>query len=135
MRSHGRSRLRWRRSRGHQRRLPVVHKLFMTHPITGKKVLYCNPGYAMRINELPEGESAKMLDFLFEHQLQDKYRYMHRWQVKDLLLWDNIGSIHQAIADYRPDEERLMLRCQVMATKVFRDDFLAPARRFPMAAG
>ena len=122
---------------GEQRakRPPVVHKLFMTHPITGKKVLYCNPGYAMRINELPEGESAKMLDFLFEHQLQDKYRYMHRWQVKDLLLWDNIGSIHQAIADYRPDEERRMLRCQVMATKVFRDDFLAPARRFPMAAG
>ncbi len=117
------------------KRPPVVHKLFMTHPITGRKVLYCNPGYAMRINELPEAESEAMLAFLFEHQLQDRFRYMHRWQVKDLLLWDNLGSIHQAIADYRPEEERLMLRCQVMATKVFRDDFLAPARQFPMAAG
>ncbi len=117
------------------KRPPVVHKLFLTHPITGRRVLYCNPGYAMRINELSESESASMLDFLFAHQLQQKFRYMHRWQVKDLLLWDNLGSIHQAIADYRPDEERLMLRCQVMATKVFRDDFLAPARRYPMAAG
>jgi taurine dioxygenase len=117
------------------KRPAVVHPLFMTHPITGRKVLYCNPGYAMRINELPEDESAKMLDFLFQHQLKQEFRYMHRWQVKDLLLWDNLGSIHQAIADYRPEEERLMLRCQVMATKVFQDDFLAPARKFPMAAG
>lgn len=117
------------------KRPPVVHKLFLTHPITGRRVLYCNPGYAMRINELPEDESAKMLDFLFAHQLQEKFRYMHRWQVKDLLLWDNLGSIHQAIADYRPEEERMMLRCQVMATKVFDDAFLAPARQYPMAAG
>ena len=105
------------------KRPPVVHPLFMTHPITGRRVLYCNPGYAMRINELPAAESEAMLSFLFAHQLQDKYRYMHRWQVKDLLLWDNLGSIHQAIADYRPDEERLMLRCQVMATKVFTPEF------------
>ena len=119
------------------KRPAVVHPLFLTHPITGRKVLYCNPGYAMRINELPEAESERMLAFLFEHQLQDNYRYMHRWQVRDLLLWDNIGSIHQAIADYRPEEERLMLRCQVMATKVFQPAFLEPARRFPapMAAG
>ena len=113
------------------KRPAVVHPLFLTHPITGRKVLYCNPGYAMRINELPADESARMLAFLFEHQLQEKYRYMHRWQVRDLLLWDNIGSIHQAIADYRPEEERLMLRCQVMATKVFNPEFLAPARRYP----
>jgi taurine dioxygenase len=114
------------------KRPPVVHPLFMTHPITGRRVLYCNPGYAMRINELPEAESEATLNFLFAHQLKQEYRYMHRWQVRDLLLWDNLGSIHQAIADYRPDEERLMLRCQVMATKVFKPDFLAPARQYPM---
>jgi taurine dioxygenase len=113
-------------------RPPVSHPLFLTHPITGRKVLYCNPGYATRINELPEAESAATLAFLFEHQLRPEFRYMHRWQVKDLLLWDNLGSIHQAIADYRPDEERLMLRCQVMATKVFRPDFLEPARKYPL---
>ena len=45
-----------------RRRPPVVHPLFLTHPITGKKVLYCNPGYTMRINELPERESDEMLD-------------------------------------------------------------------------
>jgi taurine dioxygenase len=52
-----------------RRRPPVVHPLFLTHPITGRKVLYCNEGYAMRINELPQDESDRMLDYLFKHQL------------------------------------------------------------------
>ena len=110
------------------KRPPAVHPVFLTHPITGRKVLYCNPGYAMRINELPADESAATLDTLFAHQLRPEYRYMHSWTERDLLVWDHIGTIHQAIADYLPHEERLMLRCQVMATKVFDPEFTAPAR-------
>ena len=107
-------------------RPPAVHPLFLTHPISGKTVLYCNPGYAVRINELSEHESVAMLEVLFAHQLRPDYRYLHNWVENDLLVWDHIGTIHQAIADYRPDEYRLMLRCQVMATRVFDPAFLEP---------
>jgi taurine dioxygenase len=110
-----------------KRRPPVVHPVFMTHPITGKKVLYCNEGYAVRINELPQAESDEMLDYLFRHQLEMRFRYKHDWNENDLLIWDHLGTIHRAIADYAPDEIRLMRRCQVMATKVFDPDFLLPA--------
>jgi len=117
-----------------RRRPPSVHPVFLTHPITGKKTLYCNPGYAIRINELPPAESDEMLRFLFAHQLQPKYRWTHRWTENDLLVWDNLGTIHQAIADYRTDEIRLMRRCQVMATKVFDPEFLRPVREIQAAA-
>jgi len=116
------------------RRPPSVHPVFMTHPITGKKTLYCNPGFAIRINELPQAESDDMLRFLFAHQLQPKYRWTHRWTENDLLVWDNLGTVHQAIADYRPDEIRLMRRCQVMATKIFDPEFLRPVRAIQAAA-
>ena len=96
---------------------PVSHPIFLTHPITGRKVLYANPGYSMRINELPEEESDEMLGFLFEHQLKPEYRYRHEWAEGDLLMWENFGTIHNAIADYGPDEHRLVKRCQVMATR------------------
>jgi len=96
---------------------PVSHPIFLTHPITGRKVLYANPGYSVRINELPQKESDEVLAFLFEHQVKPEYRYRHEWSEGDLLMWENFGTIHNAIADYAPHEHRLIKRCQVMATR------------------
>jgi len=96
---------------------PVSHPIFLQHPITRRKVLYANPGYSMRINELPQKESDRILAFLFEHQLKPEYRYRHQWSEGDVLMWENFGTIHNAIADYGPDEHRLVKRCQVMATR------------------
>jgi taurine dioxygenase len=96
---------------------PVSQPIFLTHPLTGRKVLYANPGYAMRINELPERESDEVLAFLFEHQLKPEYRYTFRWQEGDVLMWEDIGTIHSAVADYGPHEPRLVKRCQVMADR------------------
>jgi taurine dioxygenase len=117
-----------------RRRPPVVHPLFLTHPITGRKVLYANPGYTVRINELPTRESDEMLEYLFDFQLEPRFRYTHTWTENDLLVWDHLGTIHRAIADYAPDEIRLMRRCQVMATKVFDPDFLRPVRELMVEA-
>jgi taurine dioxygenase len=100
---------------------PVSHPIFLEHPITGRKVLYANPGYSVRVNELPQKESDEVLAFLFEHQLQPKYRYTFRWTPGDVLMWEDIGTIHNAIADYGPDEHRLIKRCQVMADRFFGD--------------
>ena len=96
---------------------PVSHPVFLTHPLTGRKVLYANPGYSVRINELPEKESEETLRFLFEHQTRPEFRYSFDWHVGDVLIWENIGTIHNAIPNYGPDEHRLIKRCQVMATK------------------
>ena len=96
---------------------PVQQPIFRIHPITGRTILYCNPGYAMRIDGLPEGESNEMLEFLFAHQAKEKYFYAHRWAEGDVLMWDNIGTVHNAVPDYRADEPRYIRRVQVMATK------------------
>ena len=98
---------------------PVSHPIFLTHPLTGRKVLYANPGYSMRINELPAAESDELLEFLFAHQTQPKYQYTFEWTEGDVLLWEDFGTIHNAVADYAPDEPRLIKRCQVMATRFF----------------
>ena len=96
---------------------PVSQPIFRTHPITGRTILYCNPGYAVRIDGMPEAESAGLLAFLFAHQEQEKFFHAHKWAEGDVLMWDNIGTVHNAVPDYRPDEPRYMRRVQVMATK------------------
>ena len=98
---------------------PVSHPIFLAHPITKRKVLYANPGYSIRINELPEKESDEVLEFLFEHQLKPEYRYAFHWAEGDVLMWEDIGTIHNAVADYGPGEHRLVKRCQVMATMFY----------------
>lgn len=95
---------------------PVAQPIFRTHPITGRRVLYCNPGYAMWIEGLERAESDALLAFLFAHQAQEKYLYSHGWTPGDVLMWDNIGTVHNAVADYGPAEPRYILRAQVMAS-------------------
>lgn len=107
------------------KRPPSVHPVFLKHPVTGRTVLYCNPGYALRINELPQDESDAILEQLFEHQLQPRYQYTHVWTEGDVMMWDHISTLHFAIPDYAAHEHRLIKRCQVMADRVFDPAFVA----------
>ncbi len=95
---------------------PVSQPLVRIHPLTGKKVLYANPGYTMWIDGMESQESGAILDYLFRHQERAEFLYAHRWSVGDVLMWDNIGTVHNAVADYTPREPRYMRRAQVMAT-------------------
>lgn len=95
---------------------PVSQPIFRRHPLTGRNVLYANPGYTMWIDGMEERESGEILDFLFRHQDRAEYLYAHHWTEGDVLMWDNIGTMHNAVADYLPDEPRFMRRVQVMAS-------------------
>ncbi len=96
---------------------PVWQPMLRRHPISGREVLYCNPGYATRVEGLESLESDALLAFLFRHQTQAKYLHTHRWSAGDVLMWDNIGTIHNAVADYSEAEPRYILRVQVMADR------------------
>jgi len=113
---------------------PVSQPVFLRHPVTNRFVLYANPGYTVRIEGIPERESDELLDFLFRHQVQDQYRYAHEWSEHDVLMWDNLGTVHRAIGDYGPDEPRLMKRCQVMADRVFDANFMSAPSSVETAA-
>ena len=93
----------------------VVHPVVRPHPRTGRKVLFVNPGYTMKINELPDAEGEALLAELFEHSLRPEFHYRHSWKTKMLLGLDNRSSMHCAIDDYT--EPRRMLRMIVGNTE------------------
>ena len=98
---------------------PVSQPIFLEHPVSKRKALYCSVGYVTHIDGLPRDESDAILKILFEHQLRDTYQYAHRWSAGDVLVWDNLWTMHNAMADYGPAEHRLIKRCQVMADWIF----------------
>jgi len=101
------------------KRPPSRHPLLLSHPITGREVLYANPGYLVAIEGLAQDESDALIEALFAHQMRDEFLYEFTWSPRSLLMWDNIGTIHNAVADYGPHEPRYIKRCQVMATRFY----------------
>jgi taurine dioxygenase len=102
---------------------PVSQPMVLRHPLSGRRILYANPGYTVRIDGLPAAESDALLETLFAHQLQPRYQYAHHWAEGDVLMWDNIRTMHNAVPDYEPAEHRLVRRCQAMADRVFEPEF------------
>jgi taurine dioxygenase len=106
---------------------PVSQPMVLRHPLSGRRILYANPGYAVRIDGVSQAESEALLEELFAHQLQPRYQYAHHWTEGDVLVWDNLRTLHYAVPDYGPTEHRLVRRCQAMADRVFKPEFAALA--------
>lgn len=92
---------------------PVVHPVIRTHPKTGRKALYVNPGFTRSLVGMSDGESRALLGFLHEHSTRHEFIYRHRWRVGDVVIWDNRCTMHRAVADYDMAEPRHMLRTTV----------------------
>ena len=76
----------------------VDHPLVRTHPDTGRKALYLG-NHSTHILGLPEAEGAPLLNELVEHATQRQFVYVHRWQVGDLVMWDNRCLLHRVVVD------------------------------------
>ena len=88
-----------------------IHPIVRTHDETGEKALYVNPNFTKYIVGMPSDESESLLFRIFSHHVRPEFTYRHRWNINDLVLWDNRSVMHYAIADY--DEQRIMHRIVV----------------------
>ena len=79
------------------------HPVIVRHPVSGKKLIYVNSSFTTTINELPLRESRRILEFLFEHQIQPEWTCRFRWQAHSIAFWDNRCTQHYAIPDYWPN--------------------------------
>ena len=91
----------------------VSHPVARTHPWTGRKSLYVTAGECIAIEGMPQDEGVALIEELHEHCIRPEFQYRHRWEVGDLLMWDNASAMHIAIFDYALPEWRLMHRTTV----------------------
>ena len=95
----------------------VVHPLVRTHPETDRKALYINPIRIEAIEGLSEPEALALLDELLTHATQEKYQYRHKWQLGDLVMWDNRCLLHKANDDYDMSQLRYLYRVMLKGDK------------------
>jgi alpha-ketoglutarate-dependent 2,4-dichlorophenoxyacetate dioxygenase len=72
----------------------AVHPLVRANPRTGRKALYL-ASHASRIVGWPVPEGRLLLRELIEHATQPRFVYSHAWRPGDLVIWDNLATMHR----------------------------------------
>jgi taurine dioxygenase len=88
-----------------ERRHPAV----FAHPRTGRRGLFLNPLYVVRLDGLSEAESRPLLDQIQRHTLRPEFQVRLRWRPGTVAVWDNFQTQHYAVNDYH-GHRRLMYR-------------------------
>jgi alpha-ketoglutarate-dependent taurine dioxygenase len=111
---------------------PPLRPLVKVHPVTGRPALYIGR-HAYGVPGLDPAQSEQLLDELLAHACRAPRTYQHRWQVGDLVVWDNRCVLHRA----RPwdlSEARVMHHTRVAGDPRTESSSAATPRTAPASA-
>lgn len=97
---------------------PVEHPIIRTHPVTGRKSIYVG-NHSHHVVDMDIADGIKLLAQLEAHTTQDKFVYRHKWQVNDVLMWDNRSTLHCVTPYDAAREKRAVHRVVVKGDKPF----------------
>jgi alpha-ketoglutarate-dependent 2,4-dichlorophenoxyacetate dioxygenase len=74
---------------------PARHRLVHVHPGSGRKVLYL-ASHIAGIEGMPVDVARALVRELTEFATQPRFVHAHKWQVGDVVIWDNLATMHRA---------------------------------------
>ena len=106
---------------------PVSHPLIRVHPERSKrKSLYFTANAGNEIGGMSQGDGENFHKQLVEIVSNSKYRYKHRWENGDLVMWDNRCLLHRAIPYEMGKYKRVLRRTTVGGRIAIQGPFLKP---------
>ena len=95
-------------------KMPVItHRIARPHPVTCRKALYAVSGSSFGIVGMPDDEALDLLDELATHSTQLKYQLRFKYDVGDVVIWDNASLLHSATL-IDPDDARTLWRITIL---------------------
>lgn len=93
-----------------------VHPLVWHHRSGRNSLVLSNS--ATSVIGMADDEGRELLTRLLAWTTQPQFVYTHRWQVNDLVIWNNTGAMHR-VRDYDPDFGRTMHRTTIAGNEPF----------------
>lgn len=94
------------------------HPLVRTHPSSGKPLLFLSARSEVELVGVAAEEGAVLIARLREHVTQERFRYEHKWQVGDIVYWDNQATLHSRTA-FAETERRVLKRVSLAGSRPF----------------
>ncbi len=86
------------------------HPAMAIHPRSARPILFTNPSHTHGFQGMDTQEGWALVEALAEHGTQAQYTYLHPWREGDLLIWDELATIHRGAGDANPEEPRVLMR-------------------------
>jgi taurine dioxygenase len=90
----------------------MLHPLICTHPDSGRRMLYLGRRRNAYLSGLDLKQSEALLDELWSYATRPEFCWTHRWQVGDLVMWDNRCTMHRR-DPFDASTRRIMHRTQI----------------------
>jgi taurine dioxygenase len=94
------------------------HPLVQTHLQSGKKLLALDWATEVEVVGRSVEDGKALVERLREHFHQPRFRYTHRWEVGDVVWWDNRATTHARTA-FDPAERRVLKRISLAGGRPF----------------
>ncbi|MBO44948.1 MAG: taurine dioxygenase [Rhodospirillaceae bacterium] len=98
---------------------PANHPAIRTHPDTGRKSVFLVKEMVSKIGDLDETASRALLEEIEAFMESGNFTYCHKWQVRDLVIWDNRCTLHTATPYDTAKYSRTLYRTQVKGDAPF----------------
>ncbi|TVS17914.1 MAG: TauD/TfdA family dioxygenase [Gammaproteobacteria bacterium] len=85
---------------GEKAHLSGRHPLVRTHPESGRRALFVNPGYTTGIEGMRPDEAQSLLSYLFQVMTHPAFQCRFRWEPGSIAMWDNRCTLHNPVSDY-----------------------------------
>ena len=91
----------------------ALQPLVIRHPGSGRPALYLNTGRMEGIDGMDPDKGFALIEELYTLATSPRYEYRHKWRAGDMVIWDNQAVMHQANADYDPEQKRFLYRLMI----------------------
>ncbi len=88
----------------------VIHPVVVRSPIDGRKSFFLTNGSTKSVVGLSQHDSMALIAELIAHATQEQFVYRHKWRANDVLIWNDMCTMHSATAYDDTKYDRLVYR-------------------------